>query len=79
MCVYLLHYDMFIDEPYSPEDSDPEATTPPLPIADPTQLTNNLPVIPNAIKQSSFLDTALPTQTFKPFTSKFDTIPGQYH
>ncbi|KAK9744164.1 Transcription factor S-II (TFIIS), central domain [Popillia japonica] len=65
-----------MDEPYSPEDSDPEATTPPLPIADPTQLTNNLPVIPNAIKQSSFLDTALPTQTFKPFTSKFDTIPG---
>lgn len=67
-----------LDEPYSPEDSDPEAITPPLPIPDPTQLTNNLPIISNPPKATSFLDNALPTPTFKPFSSKFDSIPGNF-
>ncbi|GJQ67593.1 hypothetical protein Trydic_g8399 [Trypoxylus dichotomus] len=65
-----------MDEPYSPEDSDPEVSTPPLPLTDSTRLTNNLPVISNATKQSSFIDNPLPSQTFKPFSSKFESIPG---
>lgn len=69
---------MFSDEPYSPEDSDPDTVIPPV---DPTSApvnTEEIPIIPAAIKAPSFLDTALtnPTQTFEPFSNKFDTIPG---
>lgn len=69
---------MVSDEPYSPEDSDPDTI---VPSVDPTTATVNteeIPLIPAAIKAPSFLDTSLtnPTQTFEPFSNKFDTIPG---
>ncbi|XP_022913665.2 death-inducer obliterator 1 isoform X1 [Onthophagus taurus] len=68
------------DEPYSPEDSDPEATTPPLPSTDSTNKTatqaastTTTTLINPVIKSnSSFLS----SQTFKPFSNKFDDIPG---
>ncbi|XP_063913585.1 death-inducer obliterator 1-like isoform X1 [Zophobas morio] len=52
------------DEPYSPEDSDPDSIIP--------STTEN---IPN--KTSNFLESDVGTsQTFQPFANKFDDIPG---
>lgn len=55
---------LFVDEPYSPEDSDPDTVDPPV-------------VVPPLAKSNTFLDTSLPTQTFEPFSNKFDRIPGK--
>ncbi|KAF5299967.1 hypothetical protein FQA39_LY11340 [Lamprigera yunnana] len=66
------------DEPYTPEDSDPDTA----PSTNEDKVTSNLnatdfsKLLTNTVKSASFLDTGLTTQTFEPFSNKFDTIPG---
>lgn len=67
------------DEPYSPEDSDPDTGTSTNSAATTNHLNTseitNLLTAP--VKSSSFLETGLSTQTFEPFANKFDAIPGR--
>lgn len=73
---------LFVDEPYSPEDSDPD-TTPNITAENSkssthlnsTDLSN---LLTGSVKSSTFLETGLTAQTFEPFSNKFDTIPGWY-
>lgn len=77
---FLINYSIshfLSDEPYSPEDSDPETA---IPITDPSKeevIAENIPVLAAPVKATSFLESTLSnSQTFEPFSSKFDTIPG---
>lgn len=68
---------MLLDEPYSPEDSDPDTIIPPVDPTNTTVNTEEIPLLTAAVKAPSFLDSSLSnTQTFEPFSNKFDTIPG---
>lgn len=64
------------DEPYSPEDSDPDSI---IVIADSSHLnaTDISSLLTGSVKASSFIESGLSSsQSFQPFTSKFDSIPG---
>lgn len=79
------------DEPYSPEDSDPESTTTPVVKTPPSKTTASVPPPPAAppvikadlaavlstLKSASFLDPPAVT-SFEPFNNKFDAIPGTF-
>ncbi|XP_025831457.1 uncharacterized protein LOC108740585 [Agrilus planipennis] len=63
-----------MDEPYSPEDSDPDTViSPPASVSAPTLDTGTL--LP-AIKSSPYVEVPPTVQPFEPFSSKFDSIPG---
>lgn len=76
------------DEPYSPEDSDPESTTPvvkkppavaaastpPPPLAAPV-IKADLASVLSTLKNATFLEPPAVT-AFEPFNNKFDAIPG---
>ncbi|XP_031342377.1 uncharacterized protein LOC116170261 isoform X1 [Photinus pyralis] len=67
------------DEPYTPEDSDPD--TVPSTSEDNSKTSSNLNPsdlsnILTTSTKSTFLDAGLATQSFEPFSNKFDTIPG---
>ncbi|XP_017775816.1 PREDICTED: death-inducer obliterator 1-like [Nicrophorus vespilloides] len=65
-----------MDEPYSPEDSDPD-TLPEQPLANSRLNTNDITsLLTGPVKSSSFLESGLTAQTFEPFSNKFDSIPG---
>lgn len=65
------------DEPYSPEDSDPDTVIPAVDPTIDTVSTENLALLSAPIKPPAFLDSSLVnTPTFEPFSNKFDTIPG---
>lgn len=78
--MYILTIEPFFflsDEPYSPEDSDPDTVVPPTDPAKDTTPTEEIPLLTAPAKTTSFLDSNLnTTQTFEPFANKFDTIPG---
>lgn len=63
------------DEPYSPEDSDPDSII----VIDSSHLnaTDISSLLTGSVKASSFIESGLSSsQSFQPFTSKFDSIPG---
>ncbi|KAF5285659.1 hypothetical protein FQR65_LT13089 [Abscondita terminalis] len=66
------------DEPYTPEDSDPDTA----PSTNEDNTSSNLnaadlsKLLTNTVKSGSFLETGITAQTFEPFSNKFDTIPG---
>lgn len=68
-------FNCFLDEPYSPEDSDPDNSPPrllPLPTTESPKLSET--VVTTTAK--TFVEPNIDMQAFNPFSGKFDSIPG---